>query len=170
MGTHCLVPTGQLYVMLLQSLGLLGHDGFLVFITASSPGLSKRDLPHVFLQLFLYLQLQGVGGQSARPSSHRSTLLRATLKSPFLLKKTCHRLISLEEDLPYGKRIVRGELTFPTSLSSKVSCMWIKAHWEDARRHISTCCSSCQHNINHPCPTLSLFFSKTFVPALSTCP
>lgn len=98
------------------------------------------------------------------------TLLRATLKSPFLLKKTCHRLISLEEDFPYGKRTVRGELAFPTSLSSKVFCMWIKAHWKDARRHISTYCSSCQQNINHPCPTLSLFFSKTFVPALSTRP
>lgn len=59
----------SVYVVLLQQLGLLGHYGFLAFITASSLGLFKRESsPHV--SVTLYLQLQVVGGKLARPRSY----------------------------------------------------------------------------------------------------
>jgi len=70
----------------------------------------------------------------------------------------------------------------PHPVSTEVSCAWTEAHLEGAMRPISSCRSSCQHNIDHLHPTPPLFFSKAMgygqsearrgclVPVLSTGP
>lgn len=63
-----------LYVVLLQALGLLGHDGFLAIITAFSPGLFQRESsPRVSVLLPSF-----VAASSGRESCQTQKLLEGT--------------------------------------------------------------------------------------------
>jgi len=103
-GTCHLVPMGQLYVplllyvVLLQPLGLLGHYGFLAFITASSPGLCKGESSlRVSVALPLFAATSG-GSEAYKAQKFLEGLEHLTACHPQITisaEGKCHRLFSL---------------------------------------------------------------------------